>query len=128
MTRDSPEQALRRRIQAAVQALPEPDRARLARIEQGLSTERPGADRRRRAAWLLAALLGGVAVAGATAAWWAARPGMERAAQPAAPEAPRGGETGAVPSRDGSAPDDAAEDESGAGTPARNDDPVIYQR
>lgn len=128
MTRESSEQALRGRIQAAVQALPEPDRGRLARIEQGLSTDRPAAARRRRAPWLLAALLGGAAVAGATAAWWAARPGPEHAAGPATDEEPRG-----EPAREGgpaaeSPGEERAEDEGGRGAPAGSDDPVIYQR
>ena len=119
MVTESDEAALRQRVHRAVRALRGPDRARLARIEQGLP-RRPG----RRAtlkAWLLAFALGGGAAAAAAAGYWlatgGARPPRDRGTADSPAEA------------SGRALEGAAEEpgkESGAQRNA--DGPVIYQR
>ncbi len=126
MSAEDPEAQLRARVTRAVANVGEPDRRRLAAIEQGLPVERRSGTAP--ALWLGAALVVASA-AGAGAMWW---PGDEATHRP--PEAAEPAEAGPSQStaseanpeapdeqRDQGPGDAEVEDESG-------DDPVIYRR
>jgi len=130
MTTSDAEAKLRAHVQAAVEAGPAPDRGRLARIEQGLTSERRPATRLRWSAVALAA-----AAATATGAYWA----IDRP-EPPAPSQPSGGAEGTESAAQDDTDEDTSNAEADAAEPAGNDeeqthdgrserdDPVIYQR
>lgn len=116
-----------RRIDAAMESLPRPDRARLTRIEQEL----PRRVSRRHWTRLAVAAVAAGAAAAAGAAYWVAMTGEPGSLEPPAESGAR--DAGAVPDRDAHATS-TNEDAGAASTDKperegrRSPDPVIYQQ
>jgi len=120
---DDPEAELRARITTAMDAIPAPDRVRLARIEQRLRTDRRGHWAVGR--WLAAALLGSL-TAGAGATYWLGADAPTTPPNTAQPEHHSDASSRATDSTDAeSAPADST---GGNDDGERRDTPVIYQR